>query len=64
MNAPGRREASVATVLPGPVQTVPLVELYAVELALRHAVPPMDVAVDCYALIDGLLAGREGCLAE
>ena len=58
---PGRADLQVKGALPGPLQTINLAELYYVEVALRHAMPPIDLGVDCFSIISAMLMGEESC---
>ena len=49
--------------LPGPVQTVPRAEMFAVCEVLRLAVLPLHVHTDHLPIVDGLKRGRAWCLA-
>ena len=63
MNKPMVIELAVSGPLPGPIQTVPLAELWALELALRHGCQPLDLATDCFGLVAAFLKGKESCCA-
>ena len=45
--------------LPGPIQTVPRAELYAICEALARTVGPIRIHTDHKPIVDGLLHGRE-----
>ena len=45
--------------LPGPVQSVPAAELWALRVLLRHCMAPLDIASDCQFVVDGFQAGPE-----
>ncbi len=47
--------------LPSPLQTVPGAEVLGMLSALRHAMPPLTLWVDCQMLLDGIASGRAWC---
>ena len=61
MTHPQKIDIGVSGPLPGPLQTVPLAELYMVEVTLRHSLPPVDLAIDCFSIITALLQGKKAC---
>ena len=49
--------------LPGILQGVPMAELLFASLACRFCEPPMDLVVDCLAIVRGLRRGKDWCCA-
>ena len=64
MTRPGRVDVALEGPLPGLLQTVPLAELQAMELALRNMEPPLDISTDCYSILALLKRGKKECLKQ